>query len=68
MTTVAVAKITGERRWKKVSLHNFLADLRLRGCGKKLFWDILQHQQQIIACCQTHSDYGPPKMSLKFAV
>ena len=29
---------------------------------------VLGHEQQVIACCQTHSDYGPPKMSLKLAV
>ena len=23
---------------------------------------------QVIACCHTHPDYGPPKMSLKLAV
>ena len=27
-----------------------------------------EHEQQVIACCQTHSDYGPPKMPLKLAV
>ena len=28
---------------------------------KNVFWGILQHKQQVIACCQTRSDYGPPK-------
>ena len=28
---------------------------------KNVFWGILQHEQQAIACCQTRSDYGPPK-------
>ena len=26
------------------------------------------HEQQVTACCQTHADYGPPKMPLKLAV
>ena len=34
----------------------------------KAFWGILWHEQQVIACCQTYSDYGPLKMSLKLAV
>ena len=38
------------------------------GGGGDAFWGILQHQQQAIACCQTHSDYGPPKMPLKLVV
>ena len=28
----------------------------------------VQHEQQVIACCQTHSDYGPPKMPLKLTM
>ena len=35
---------------------------------KNAFWVILQHEQQVIACCQTHSDNGPPKTSLELAV
>ena len=30
--------------------------------------NLLGHEQQVIACCQTHSDYGPPKLSLKLPV
>ena len=41
---------------------------RLRFRGKNVFWGILQHKQQVIVCCQTHFDYGPPKMPLKLAV
>ena len=41
---------------------------RLRVHGKNAFWGTLLHEQQVIACCQTHSDYGPTKMSLKLAV
>ena len=41
---------------------------RSRVRGKNAFWGILQHEHQVIACCQTHSDYGPPKMPLKLAV
>ena len=35
--------------------------------GKLQFGGILQRQQQVLACCQTHSDYGPSKMPLKLA-
>ena len=35
---------------------------------KNAFWGILLHEQQVIAYCQTHYDYGPPKMPLKLAV
>ena len=52
----------GDGGWKKVSLRRFLAD------QKNAFWGILLHEQQVIACCQIHSDYGPPKMPLKLAV
>ena len=41
---------------------------RSRICGQNAFWGILYHEQQVIACCKTHSDYGPPKMSLKLTV
>ena len=55
---------------KKVSLHHFLADQKIMSQvhEKNVFWRILQHEQQVIACCQTHSDYGSPYMSLKLAV
>ena len=33
--------------------------------GKNAFWGILQHKQQVIACCQTHSDYEPPNNACK---
>ena len=61
----------GDGGWeKKVSLQRFLADQKTASSWEKknAFWDVLQHEQQVIACCQTHSDYGPPKMSLKLAV
>ena len=41
---------------------------RSRFHEKNAFWGILQYEQHVIACCQTHSDYGPPKMRLKLAV
>ena len=53
---------------KKNSLRLFLADQKITISWKKC---ILGHpiaQQQVIACCQTHSGYGPPKMPLKWAV
>ena len=28
----------------------------------------IQHEQQVLACCQTHSDYGPSKIPLKLAL
>ena len=53
----------------KVSLHCFLWLTRRSWVhGKNMFWGILQHEQQVIACCQIYSDYRPPKMSLKLAV
>ena len=51
----------------------FLADQKIASSwGKKRFGASYSTSnkllQQVIACCQTHSDYGPPKMSLKLAV
>ena len=57
-------KLLGMEGEKKVPLHPFLADQKIVSLwGKNVFWGIL-----VTACCQTHSDYGPPKMSLKLAV
>jgi len=54
---------------KKVSLRHFGgADQKIVNLWKKCIWGILQHEQQVTACCQTHSDYGPPKISLKLAM
>ena len=50
---------------KKVSLHCFLADQKITNLWKKC---ILGREQQVIACCQTHSDYGPAKNAFKLAV
>ena len=73
-----IAKITG-KRGKKVGkkclcvVFWLTSTSRFYG-GKNAFGGILQHEQQAIACeratacCQTHSDYGPPKMPLKLAV
>ena len=47
---------------KEVFLCRFWAEQKVAS------WGILLHEQQAIACCQTHSDYGPPKMPLKLAV
>ena len=59
----------GDGGWKKVSLHRFGADQKIASSWKKnAFWGILQQEQQVIAYCQTLSDYGPPKMCLKLAV
>ena len=38
------------------------------GVGVGTFWGILQDEQQVFACCQTHSEFGPQKMSIKLAV
>ena len=40
---------------------------RSRVCGRNDLC-ILQHEQQVVTCCQTHSDYGPSKTSVKFAL
>ena len=77
--TVAVAKITVERGWRvgKKSVFAFFVCFfvclffltrRSRVGRTNAFWGILQHEQQVIAYCQTHYDYGPPKMPLKLAV
>ena len=59
----------GDGVWKKKCLCVvFWLTRRSRVRGKNAFWGILQHEQQVIACCQTHSDYGPPKMPLKLTV
>ena len=59
----------GEGGWKKGSLRRFLADQKIASSWKiNAVWGILQHEQQGIVFCQTHSDYRPPKMSLKLAV
>ena len=53
----------------KVSLLRFLADQKIASSkGKKAFWGILKHEQQVIAYFQTHHDYGPQKMPLTLAV
>ena len=58
----------GDGGWNKVSLLRFLADRRSRVLGKNVVLGILLHKQQVIVCCQTHSNYGPSKMPLKLAV
>ena len=59
----------GDGGWEKEGLCVVLGLIRKsRVRRKNAFGGILQHEQQVIACCQTHSDYGPPKMSLKLAV
>ena len=42
---------------KKVSLHRFSAGRRSRVRGINAVWGILWHEQQIIACCQPHSNF-----------
>ena len=54
---------------QKVSLRRFGANQKIASSwGGKAVWGILLHEQQVIACFQTHSDYGPPEMPLKLAV
>ena len=48
---------------KKVSLHRVLANQKITILWKKC---VLGHEEQVIACCLTHSDYGPPKMPLRW--
>ena len=74
-TTVAVAKITGERGWRvdkkrEGSLRRFfLADQKIENSWKKC---VLGHLiARAISYCllpDTHYNYGPPKMPLKLAV
>ena len=47
---------------------NFLADQKIAISWKKCLLGHHIAQQQVIACCQTHFDHGPPKMPLKLAV
>ena len=47
---------------KRVPFHHFLAD-QIMGSWKRCVWGLL-----VTACCQTHSDYGLPKNSLKLEV
>ena len=70
-----VAKITGERGCRVgksffafyfILFFNLMVDREF--VGKNAFWVILHHEQQVTACCQTHSDNGPPQISLKLAV
>ena len=58
----------GDGGWTKVSLRRFLADQKIASSWKKCVLEHPIHEQQVIACCQTHSDYGPPKMPLKLAM
>ena len=51
---------------KKVSLLCFQLIRRSRANGKNAFFAILWHKQQVLACCQTHFDYGLSKMPLKW--
>ena len=53
---------------KKVSLHHFLADQKIASLWKKCILGHPVAEQQVTACCQTHSDYRPQKMPLKLAV
>ena len=57
----------GDGGWKKsVSASFFCLTRRLRVRRKKC---VLGHPiARAIAYCQTHYDYGPPKMPLKLAV
>ena len=51
-----------------MSLRRFLFDQKIVIPWKKC---VLGHpiaRATIFACCQTHVDYGPPKMLLKLAV
>ena len=47
---------------------SFFAYHKWQICGKMHFSGILLHEQKVIACCQTHSDYRPSKMLLKLAL
>ena len=63
-------KITWESGWRveKRCLHNFLADQKIASLWKKCILGHPVAEQQVTACCQTHSDYRPQKMPLTLAV
>ena len=67
--TVAVAKITVERRWRvnKKCLCVVLGLVRRSRVRRKNAF-LLKHEQQVIAYFQTHYDYVPQKMPLTLAV
>ena len=60
---------------KNVSLRRFPDDRKIANAQEKIiiyiyiyinaFLDILLHEQQVPACCQTHSDYRPSKKAVK---
>ena len=59
----------GEGGWKKSVFASFFGGPEdHKFVEKNMFWDILQHEQQVIAYFLTHCDYGPQKMPLKLAV
>ena len=59
----------GDGGWKKSVFASFFGGPEdHKFVEKNMFWDILQHEQQVIACCQTRFDYGPSKMPLKLAL
>ena len=67
-TTAAFAKITGERWWRmemSVFASFFLADQKIAVCGEKKNWHPVEWATSHYLC-QTHYDYGPSKMPLKF--
>ena len=51
---------TGMEDGKKLSFLCFSADQKIASLWRKerAFFGILYHEQQVIACGQTHSDYG----------
>ena len=49
-------------------VRRFLADQKIASSWRKCVSGHPIAQATSSACCQTHSDYGPPKMSLKLAV
>ena len=49
-----------------VAVCNSVHAVAYRIHGENVFRGILYHEQQLTACCQTHSDYGPSKMPLNW--
>ena len=56
---------------RKVSLHRILAEEIVSAWKhgeKRAFFGSLEHQQQVLGCCQTRADYRPSNMPLKLAL
>ena len=72
-TTVVFARTTGPGMVMQIGGKKCLCIIsqltrRSRVCGKNAIFGSIYHEQQVLACCQTHSDYRPSEMPLKLAL